>query len=298
MTYSLDLKSQVIRYYKKIKSCRQIANIFQIGKSTVNRWINSLKLIHKKRNNKYSIDIINYIIKIVKNNPFTNIKYLYQSILSIFKIKISFSKIYNILKDNNFSYKRTKEAKYNKNINELNHKRELFDEQLTTLSTDDIISIDETYIYESMTPYYGWSLKGQTIKKFVKSNQQKYSILMAISNNKIISYKYVKGNIDSFIFCDFINQLNKTMSNKYFLMDNVSFHKSNNIRTIINNANNQILFIPPYSPDYNPIEMVFSKMKKIYKNQNTDINMGIRLKNSIKSISPQELQNYYNHSFK
>lgn len=59
-------------------------------------------------------------------------------------------------------------------------------------------------------------------------------------------------------------------------MDNINFHKSKNIIEIIKKSNNEILFIPPYSPEFNPIEKVFSVFKA-YINKN--INPATKFKN-------------------
>ena len=82
-------------------------------------------------------------------------------------------------------------------------------------------------------------------------------------------------------------------------MDNVAFHKSHKIRDLIEGSGNHILFIPPYSPDFNPIEEVFSKLKSYICNniapvkKNKDINR--LLKKFVKKNDSFEV--YYKHAF-
>src|SRR3990170_7918324 len=49
-------------------------------------------------------------------------------------------------------------------------------------------------------------------------------------------------------------KLNELYTNHYFLTDNVSFHKSKKISDLMQNSYNDLLYIPPYSPEFNPIE--------------------------------------------
>ena len=63
-----------------------------------------------------------------------------------------------------------------------------------------------------------------------------------IKNRAIVHYKY------------FLKSIRKVV-----LMDNVAFHKTKAVRDYIQTTKSIILFVPPYSPDYNPIEMVFFK---------------------------------------
>ncbi len=90
----------------------------------------------------------------------------------------------------------------------------------------------------------------------------KRSIIVAISNKKVIHYKILENkNANKEIFIEFMKELTSKISNKIILMDNVRFHKNDEIKKILKDSNNKELFIPPYSPEFNPIEEVFSLFK-------------------------------------
>ncbi len=79
------------------------------------------------------------------------------------------------------------------------------------------------------------------------------------------------------------------------VMDNLSSHKGPKARKIIEDAGARILFLPPYSPDFNPIELAFAKLKaKLRKAAERTVG---RLWNTIgkisQSFSPQECTNYF-----
>jgi len=123
---------------------------------------------------------------------------------------------------------------------------------------------------------------------------------MAINQKGIIKYElYKEKSINTKIFKKFITELLKNIKNKYILMDNINFHKSKEVLEIITKNNNQPLFIPAYSPEFNPIEEVFSELKSFirkninFKNFNKKIN--ILIKRFTKNI--KNLKNYYRHAF-
>ena len=86
---------------------------------------------------------------------------------------------------------------------------------------------------------------------------------MAISCDNIVSYEIFKNkNIDQFIFYNFLkNKVFPICNNKYILMDNAKFHKTKILFDLFRESKNTVLFIPPYSPQYNPIENVFGIIK-------------------------------------
>ena len=81
-------------------------------------------------------------------------------------------------------------------------------------------------------------------------------------------------------------------------MDNAPIHQSYRIKELVENTGNHMLFIPPYSPDCNPIEEVFSKLKSILKKYMNPLN----LKNNIELLIADfcfesiDFYNYYEHA--
>lgn len=129
----------------------------------------------------------------------------------------------------------------------------------------------------------------------------KKSIIVAISNKKVVKYeKYDNSNINGDKFIKFIEELTKNIKGKTILMDNINFHKSKKVLEIIEKSENKVLFIPPYSPEFNPIEKLFS----VFKNYiNKKVNIITKFKNLDKHIETffamsKNFDNYYSYSFK
>jgi transposase len=80
-------------------------------------------------------------------------------------------------------------------------------------------------------------------------------------------------------------------------MHNASIHKSNDSRNLINENGFELVFLPAYSPQLNPIEELFSKWKSNIKSMNAKTNeeLNIAIHRSASSISQEDCENFYSH---
>jgi transposase len=80
-------------------------------------------------------------------------------------------------------------------------------------------------------------------------------------------------------------------------MDNVAFHKTKEVKDFIKSTNSQTLFIPPYSPEFNPIELAFSKIKTMYRKLClvNDTNKQENVKKSITALTTSDLLQFFKH---
>ena len=110
----------------------------------------------------------------------------------------------------------------------------------------------------------GWSLKNNECIiniPFIKPNER-YSLLMATSEKKIIKYILGKGSIKTDNFISFMNDLNNENPNRSYLLDNASIHKNKKTHKFYKKNKIHIVFNAPYQSKFNPIEMVFSLLRK------------------------------------
>lgn len=82
------------------------------------------------------------------------------------------------------------------------------------------------------------------------------------------------------------------------ILDNLSSHKGERIETLIQQCGASLLFLPPYSPDLNPIEMAFAKLKERLRQagERTWQTLWERIGNLLDSFSPSECLNYIRHA--
>jgi transposase len=300
--YSTDLIILANNLYQRYKNYQKVESIIQVSKSTIQRWVTNLNYYLKQkekqvRERKLSQDIINFIFKLLEKYKQIQLKEIQNYIIEQFNKRFSLTSISKYIREIGYSRKLISRRHYNKSIDDIINKQNIFKNEILNEKLDNIISIDESYFYYNETLNYGWSRKGEKciIQKPFKRN--KHSLLMAISNKKIIKYYITPKSINKEIYLDFLKKIN--LENKSLLADNVAFHKSKEVLNYIKEKNSKMIFIPPYSPEFNPIEFVFSEIKrKIRKQQfNNVIDLLNYLQNNL-DVPSGKLDNYFKHSLK
>ena len=82
------------------------------------------------------------------------------------------------------------------------------------------------------------------------------------------------------------------------VMDNLPAHKNEKVRELIEAANAQLVYLPPYSPDLNPIEMAFSKLKALLRKaaERTRDGLWDKIGQVLDAFTPEECANYFRHA--
>ena len=246
--------------------------------------------------------MLNFVKRSLCLNPYQIQTEMLEKINKKFNLDLSLNIIKKILKILNYTKKKASRRFYNKDLKKHKHNKREFKKKIKKINKDDIICLDEVGITRDTYNAFGYCHSTKRLEYYVDINsiRIKRSLIVAISNEKVIQYEVLKDkNVNGEIFKKFIEDLTKKIKNKYILMDNINFHKSKNIAEIIEKSNNKILFIPPYSPEFNPIEKVFSVFKAYI---NKKINPTTKFKN-INSIielffeKTTNFNNYYTYSF-
>lgn len=123
--------------------------------------------------------------------------------------------------------------------------------------------------FDRRTTYrpYAWALKGRrAYRKVFFVRGKRYSILPALSLDGILFCDIVEGSFTAARFLEFVRGLLDKMQpypgpNSVLVLDNCSIHKAPEIRELIESRGMRLEFLPPYSPDFNPIEEGFSALK-------------------------------------
>jgi transposase len=308
--YPLFFKLRVIKYYYDNQDIHisKILVIFNISNGTLYNWLrlyNNNSLTEKKNYTKKSIispSIKMFIMTYVLRKIHFNYRSLIIAIKRKFNLIISKSTIYSILDKMNITHKKIKYRYILNNKVKHNIKVRSFIRSIKPINLDNIISIDECSVDTHMNASYGWSNKGNklNVKKII-GQKQRFTIICAISNNKVLYYECIKGSSTAIIFKNFIcNLINANhIQNKVFLLDNASIHRSILLKEYINTTNCKLLFNAPYSPEYNPIEKVFSKIKPLIANKNNNhsvIKFKRNINLAIKKIKKSDLCNFFTSS--
>jgi len=303
--YPLIFKEKVISFYKSKNkyTVKDILNIYDISNGSLYNWINRDKnnnLQEKAKYNKiskYTPAIKCYIRVYVLRNKIFNCNKLISLLKKQFNISASKTSIYEILKYMDLTRKRICKKFYYGN--QIKHREKLknFKNKIKTISMDNIISIDETSIDTRIIPIYGWNKKGKKLEMKVHALKKRYTVICAISNEKIVHYEIINGSANAEIFKTFIENLNNKIDNKYLLLDNARIHHSQIIKKYIMTTNNELLFNVPYTPKYNPIEHIFAILKNNLRKLKTN-NNSTKLQQNIKKIINRIPKKFINNCYK
>ena len=157
--------------------------------------------------------------------------------------------------------------------------------------------IDETWAKTNMTRRYGHCARGaRLVAKVPQGRWRTLTFLAALRCDKIAAPCVIDGPINGMSFRAYVEQfLLPTLSaGDIVVMDNLGSHKSQAVRELIRSAGAKLFFLPRYSPDLNPIEQVFAKLKTLLRRtdprtiEQTWRGIGVLLDR----FTPQECANY------
>jgi transposase len=124
--------------------------------------------------------------------------------------------------------------------------------------------VDECGTHIALAPRYAWAPRGERATGAVPHNRgQNLTLIAALSPDGLGAAMTLDGATDALAFAAYIGQvLVPTLRpGQVVVLDNLGAHKGDAVRALIEAAGCALLFLPPYSPDFAPIEQAFSKLK-------------------------------------
>jgi transposase len=131
-----------------------------------------------------------------------------------------------------------------------------------------LVFIDETWAKTNMAPLRGWGLRGKRLKaKAPYGHGKTMTFLAALRHDRIDAPWVVDGPINGELFRLYVEKVLVPMLKRgdIVILDNLGSPKSKAVRAAIRAAGARLFFLPPYSPDLNPIEHVFAKLKHLLR---------------------------------
>jgi transposase len=164
-----------------------------------------------------------------------------------------------------------------------------------------LVFIDATWIKTNMAPLYGWGPKGKRLRGFAPHGHWRTpTFLGALRCDRLTAPCVFDGPINGQCFRAYVEQqlVQVLKPGDIVIMDNLGSHKSDAIRQAIRAVGARLWYLPPYSPDLNPIEQAFSKVKHWMRHaQNRTIEDTWRhIRYLAKSINPSECSNYFQNA--
>lgn len=172
--------------------------------------------------------------------------------------------------------------------------------QQPNLNVNKLVFLDESSINLGMTRLYGRAPTNERVNDYVPDVRfQRTSILSTIRLDGTQLPIIFEGTLNGKLFKKYVDEiLSPTLSvGDVVILDNSSVHKAKGVLDSITAQGAVVLFLPPYSPDFNPIEMLWSKIKSILRKAKarTPETLVDALKYALSCITLEDVKNWFEH---
>ena len=278
--YSEDIRWRVVWQSEALGySPSEIAGNLNIDQSTVRRVIHKFASTGTVSKRQYPAEkafrvitkpVKVFIVTLLLENPGILLREITSELEATLGLEVSESAICKVLKKEGFT--RQKLANYALQRDETI--REQFRADVSLYSREFLLFIDETGSdCQDTVRSHGYSIRGKPMevqKLLVRG--ERVSAIAAMSMSGIIAVKMVTGGVDGDAFYDFACSLiphlmpyNGYNKHSVVILDNCSIHHVEEVDQVFKDTSALVHYLPPYSPDFNPIELAFSKVKYTLK---------------------------------
>jgi putative transposase len=161
-----------------------------------------------------------------------------------------------------------------------------------------LVFIDETWTKTTMAPLRGWAPRGQRLRAKVPHRRWKtMTFLAALRHDRVDAPWLIDGPINGERFRHYVETvLVPTLgTGDIVILDNLGSHRGKAVRRAIRSAGARLFFLPKYSPDLNPIEQLFAKLKHLLRNAAARTADAVcdAIGRILDIVTPRECRNYF-----
>lgn len=159
--------------------------------------------------------------------------------------------------------------------------------KLVDIEINRLVYIDETGVDNNMSKLRGWAEKG--CKSFTEALGFRTKRITLIGGycygtKKLVAPMEYDGYTNTEVFLTWVEHFlcKELKPNQIVIMDNASFHKSSKVKELIESVGCTMMYLPPYSPDLNPIEHVWANLKRLIRvHPDRERNLQLAIEDSI-----------------
>jgi transposase len=304
-TYSLDLRERVVKDYDGGVPIEDLVLHDEVSRS----WIYSL-LPHRRKTGSIApkqykpgakrklAPYENEVLQLVADHSDATLEELHA--LLPHKDEVTVVTLHHFLHRLKITWKKTLHAA-EQHREDVAEERAEWEKLQTTFDIKRLVFIDETWTKTNMTPLRGRAEIGKRVIDDVPHGHWMTTTLMAaLRLDGLTAPMVVDGAINGELFLGYVEQFLLPTLNEgdIVVMDNLSSHKVAGVKKAIESVGAKVLYLPPYSPDFNPIENVFSKLKTLVRKLKLrkQDELWRKLGERCDVFSPDECQNYFRHA--
>jgi transposase len=183
---------------------------------------------------------------------------------------------------------------------EVQEERREFAEDVEPIEPRRLVFVDETGVTTAMTPTYGRAPRGERVESSAPASWESVTVIAAMGLGGVKAPLAFEGALNAATFLMYVEQILVPALHRgdVVVFDNLSSHLSPEVSAVIERAGASVLPLPPYSPDFNPIEEMFSKFKEFLRR------VGARAKEhlydaigeGLREVTPQDIFGWFRHA--
>lgn len=291
-------------------SWKEIADMYNKSERTIYRWVDQTIKPKQKEGRKFKFgeEIEDLILNYVERNNTSTQRAMADYVFQHLGISISQQTVSRILKRKGITYKNlTYHYEQMPTMEEIKK----FVDMVRGLPSEQLLALDECGFHLNEDPRRGYSLIGKrAIAKRPSSKGEHYTLLLCVRNingKGVVHYKLIKGGAKLESFYDFLEGIDLSDSEKYYLLlDNARIHwapkkrKKLGLPTIekqLNDKNTELIYFPPYTPQLNSTELCFNFLRReIEKNRPRNFEqLKLFIDKAIEKLNEKDLSEYFRH---
>jgi transposase len=302
--YSLDLRQKIVGAFERGLTKTEVARTFGVSLSSVKRYVKmnaqrgslvpsklpgSPPKIDDRARRLLELDL--------QERPDATLTQRCTYLLKIIGLQVRISTIWRALKRMGWSHKKRSFGAAERDEFQRAAWRVTVADQI---EADKLVFVDEMGSNISLSPLRAWSPIGERARSSVPRNRGKNTTLLASMTSEGMGPSMaIEGSTDTLVFETYIEHFLAPVLRlgQVVVMDNLNAHKSERVREIVEEAGCELLYLPAYSPDLNPIEEAFAKIKAILRSAQarTYETLIEAMGTAIPEVTPQDTRGFFEH---
>jgi transposase len=163
-----------------------------------------------------------------------------------------------------------------------------------------LVFLDESGVTTEMTRRYGWAPRPERVREAVPAGHWRIlTVLAALTTQGVLASMTIESPTDGDVFLAFLEQVlaPKLEPGHIVILDNLGAHKIPGVRPLIESRGAQVLYLPPYSPDFNPIEQAWAKLKQQLRGVKARVlqELELAVAQAIPTITADNARGFFRH---
>jgi transposase len=179
-------------------------------------------------------------------------------------------------------------------------KRRSFRRKVRAIEAKRLVLVDETGVTTAMTPAYAWAPRGERAVDSAPASWETITVIAALGLDGVRAPLAFPGATDAVAFQTYVDQVlvPELHAGDVVILDNIKPHLGTEVAQAIERAGARVLPLPPYSPDYTPIEEMFSKVKQGLRRAKARAKTELYevLGEVLKQVTPDDILGWFQHA--